>query len=259
MLEQALLIVIILLVSAALYMISRIDNASHNNNQLLDPINILTGLVKKLQTENQQLMAGLQLQQKILLQIEAKQVQAVASVTPHKTIEKPQMPVSTLNMTKVDVADTLMSDVPVLAASPLAPSDRVNNESLQQSITTQPNYQDALRQAINSLLQQQARINTQQITEQLKKMPEIPPITSIETCVYYLDGTPSEALAELVVIVFNQQRYVVPHYNSFSNPYLSRWFEVSSTQQVTITEWPIIGFNEDSKAITCIQKGKINL
>jgi hypothetical protein len=130
---------------------------------------------------------------------------------------------------------------------------------VQQLITPPPDYQDALRQAVNSLLQQQARINTQQITEQLKKMPEIPSTLSVQTCVYYLDGTPSEALAELVVIVFNGQHYVVPHYNSFSNPYLSRWFDLSSTQQVTITEWPVISFNDDSKAISCIQKGKINL
>ena len=269
MLEQALLIVIMILVGIALYMIIRLHHASDNNNQLLDPINTLTGHVKKLQADNQQLLASLQSQQKLLLQLEAKQAQAVVvTAPPIKPTEKPLPPFSTLSMAKVAIKkpelpiDSIMPDVldmPVLVASLLMPSDRPTNEPLQKPILTPPDYQDALRQAVNSLLQQQARINTQQITEQLKKMPEIPSTLSVQTGVYYLDGTPSEALAELVVIVFNEQRYVVPHYNSFSNPYLSRWFDLSSTQQVTISEWPVISFNDDSKAISCIQKGKINL
>lgn len=267
MLEQALLIVIIILVGIVLYMLSRINNGSHDNNQLLDPINTLIGLVKKLQTDNQQLMAGLHSQQKLLLQLEAKQAPAVSV-----PVQKSQSPVTTLNVAKVDIkknelqVETPILDMPVLVASRLTTLDRPNNELNSQMIehpqapkTTQPDYQEALRQVVNSLLQQQARINTQQITEQLKKMPEIPPTVGIQTFVYYLDGTPSEALAELVVILFNGQRYVVPHYNSFSNPYLSRWFELSATQLVTIAEWPVISFNDDSKVIGCLQKGKINL
>jgi len=268
MLEQVLLIVIIILVGIVLYMISRINHAS-DNNQLLDPINTLTGLVKKLQVDNQQLLASLHSQQKLLLQLEAKQAQAAVVPTPPiKPVEKPLPATSTLSMTKValnkpelpiepPIPDVL--DMPVLVTSPLPPFDRPNNEPPQKPTTSQPDYKDALRKVVNSLLQQQARINTQQITEQLKKMLEIPSTINIQTSVYYLDGTPSEALAELVVIVFNEQRYVVPHYNSFSNPYLSRWFDISSTQQVTITEWPVISFNDDIKAISCIQKGKINL
>ena len=65
-------------------------------------------------------------------------------------IKKPELPANTVT------PDVL--DMPVLVVSPLTPADRQTNEPVQQLITPPPDYQDALRQAVNSLLQQQARI-----------------------------------------------------------------------------------------------------
>lgn len=264
MLEQVLLGVVLVLSGVTICSLCHMRRLKQHVVELSASVNLLDGLVKKLVVDNQRLQSFIQNWQKLSTSQEAKPLASTiippavslstsvekpfsASVTPEQEMSEPaNIPILAINPSSV-ILESEEAKADIDAVDMLTP------------LAKNFDFQEQLRQVVNHLLQQQARINVQQIRLQLEKISGVSPDISIQTQVYYLDGTPSDALAELIVISCNQQYYVVPHPNSFSNPYLSRWFEVIHGSQIEIGQWPVVSCFTDTQMLNCVQKGTISL
>lgn len=116
----------------------------------------------------------------------------------------------------------------------------------------------ALRNAVNDILSKQDRMTNKTVLEHLAKYIETDSV-KLKTSVYYLDGTPSDGLAELVIIDLDNNYYVVPHSNSLANPYLSGWFSTEQGSQVAIKQWPEVVYHQETAKIECVNKGVLTL
>ncbi len=120
------------------------------------------------------------------------------------------------------------------------------------------NQSVALRNAVNDILSKQDRMTNKTVLEHLAKYIEADSV-KLKTSVYYLDGTPSDGLAELVIIDLDNNYYVVPHSNSLANPYLSGWFSTEQGSQVAIKQWPEIVYHQETAKIECVNKGVLTV
>lgn len=154
-----------------------------------------------------------------------------------------------LSVLSVDISHVANSQLDII---PLDIQEPKNNDA---SIKIEKNdYLEPLKKAVNDVLLQQGRLNNNTIIESLKKYMPVEGLT-LKTLIYYLDGTPSDALAELVIILLEGKYYVVPHSNSLSNPYLSVWFDTEQGQQVAIKHWPQVIYHQETFKIECVSKG----
>lgn len=120
------------------------------------------------------------------------------------------------------------------------------------------NQSVALRNAVNDILSKQDRMTNKTVLEHLAKYIETDSV-KLKTSVYYLDGTPSDGLAELVIIHLDNNYYIVPHSNSLANPYLSGWFSTEQGSQVAIKQWPEVVYHQETAKIECVNKGVLTV
>lgn len=170
-------------------------------------------------------------------------------VTVKSLSKEVEQKIEELPVLSVEISTVADSQVAII---PLDIQEPKNNDA---SIKIEKNdHLEPLKKAVNDVLLQQGRLNNNTIVESLKKYMSVEGLT-LKTLIYYLDGTPSDALAELVIILLEGKYYVVPHSNSLSNPYLSVWFDTEQGQQVAIKHWPEVIYHQETSRIECVSKG----
>lgn len=155
------------------------------------------------------------------------------------------------NISKKDIQLPELESVPILVV------EHSSDIALNEPPKSEGNYL-ILKQAINDLLLKQEKVNNKTVLESLGNYIKVESL-SLKTAVYYLDGTPSDGLAELIIVMLEDNYYIVPHSNSLANPYLSGWFIIEQGQQLAIQKWPQVVYHQENAKIECINKGVLTV